>query len=343
MCSAQNDFDFFEGDRLGKLACESLRVGDCVGERNGGRAVVTCRLEPIGGGEEQWIGGVAPHARERHVGRGAQRDGGRCVIVRSIRGFFVERLCFRGEVPRVRQVTAHEREHVCGVIGLVSAGRRAREGKSQVVLHRVELGFPLNFGTDSTFELLRGRGGPCQMSGPRLVVLVAFREPFEGVRANGLEQTPPIAGGSLQANDETLVDKSTDDVGDNVCSQIVAAGDRHRSREIEPSDERSEPPKQRAFVVVEQVVAPRDHGAQRTMALRTLAATRQELKLIVQPGEQARDPERRTAGRRQLDRERHPIEASAQLRDLGGVESNPASTTRARSMNSATASESDGP
>ena len=55
------------------------------------------------------------------------------------------------------------------------------------------------------------------------------------------------------------------------------------------------------------------------MALRTLAATRQELELIVQPGEQARHSERRTASRRQLDRERHPIEASTQLRDLGCV------------------------
>ena len=88
------------------------------------------------------------------------------------------------------------------------------------------------------------------MSRPHLVVLIAFSEAFDGVSANGLEKTPPIAGRSSQANNETLVDKSTEDVAD-VCMLLVAPGDRHRSREIEPADERSEPPKQRALVAVE--------------------------------------------------------------------------------------------
>ena len=115
--------------------------------------------------------------------------------------------------------------------------------------------------------------------------------------ANCLEQTPPIASRSSQANNETLVDKSTEDIAD-VCMLIVAPRDRHRSREIEPADERSEPPEQRALVAVQEIVAPSDHRAQRTVALLALAATRQELELIVQAGEQTRGSERRTARRR---------------------------------------------
>ena len=126
------------------------------------------------------------------------------------------------------------------------------------------------------------------MPGPRLGELAAFSETFECVHAHGLEEAPPISDRGSLANDEALVDESTDDVTDDFDRISLATRDRRRRREIEPAHEDREPPEQRPFVVVEQVVTPLDHRPQRTVAFRVLTPTRQELKAIVESGEQAR-------------------------------------------------------
>ena len=120
-------------------------------------------------------------------------------------------LGLRGEVARVHEMTAGERERV-RIVGLIGTRAHTGERGPQIVDDRVELRFPLAFAADSTFQLLRDRRGPGEVPGLCLGQLTAFTETFQCVHAHGLEEAPPISDRGALANDEALVDESTDDV-----------------------------------------------------------------------------------------------------------------------------------
>ena len=88
------------------------------------------------------------------------------------------------------------------------------------------------------------------MPGPGLGELTAFTETFQCVHAHGLEEAPPISDRGALANDEALVDESTDDVT-YIRSCRASTRDCRRRREIETAHEDREPPEQCPFVVIE--------------------------------------------------------------------------------------------
>ncbi|MFG3697349.1 hypothetical protein ACGF5C_05430 [Micromonospora sp. NPDC047620] len=69
------------------------------------------------------------------------------------------------------------------------------------------------------------------------------------------------------------------------------------------------------FLVVQQVVTPADHRAQRAMPFVGPAPTGQQAQHVVQGGQQARRAQRRAASGGQLDRQRHPVEPGAEFGD----------------------------
>ena len=73
------------------------------------------------------------------------------------------------------------------------------------------------------------------------------------------------------------------------------------------------------LVVVEQVVAPGDRGAQRGVALVGIAAALEQIEPLPDPLEQLLGAEQLDACRGELDREREPVEAADQLVHRGRV------------------------
>ena len=77
--------------------------------------------------------------------------------------------------------------------------------------------------------------------------------------------------------------------------------------------EDGEPGKQPLFVVVEEVVAPGERGAQRGVALVGVAAALEQVEPLPDPLEQLLGAEELDPCRGQLDREREPVQAAHQL------------------------------
>jgi hypothetical protein len=115
---------------------------------------------------------------------------------------------------------------------------------------------------------------------------------------------------------QALVGEPADQVGHQA---PVVRGDGRRTVEVEPAGEHAEPAEQRALRVVEQVVAPVDHVAQRAVPVVGAAPAGQQLQVVGEAGEQAVHTERGDPGRGQLDGQRHPVQPGTQPADLGAL------------------------
>ena len=101
-------------------------------------------------------------------------------------------------------------------------------------------------------------------------------------------------------------------------SSVVEVGvaDGLRRLEREASPEHRELPEELLLVRLEQLVAPLDRRAQRSLPRRSVARARREQRQPpVEPREQLVRIEQRDACRRELDRERKPVEPPADLAD----------------------------
>ena len=162
-------------------------------------------------------------------------------------------------------------------------------------------------------------------------------EALAGVGADRLQHPQP--GGRvrvLAAHEQAL--------GDEPVERVEAgAGDRLGRLDGGAAGEHREAREARLLVVAEQRVAPVDRRAQRLLAGgRVAGAGAERGERGVQALGDLAGREQPAAGGRQLDRERQPVDAPADLRDRGRVavaeRRSPGSCARARSQNSATAS-----
>ena len=144
---------------------------------------------------------------------------------------------------------------------------------------------------------------------PDVFRLGARVEQLARVLADRLEHAEALAVGT----DEALVDERAEGV------EISAAHLLDRLERASP-DEDGQAAEQRPLVVVEELDAPADRVAQRSMPGGRIARPRgEELEAVLQTSEHRRRGQQLDPRRGQLDRERQAVELVADLRDRGQV------------------------
>ena len=138
-------------------------------------------------------------------------------------------------------------------------------------------------------------------------------ELLERVVADGVEHREARLA-ALAAVDEAVVDERRQPV-----EEARHAADHLRVLERPAADEDREPREQPLLVLGEQRVAPVDRRAQRLLARRRVARAAAEHVEAAEAREQRVRREELRPRRRELDREREPVEARADLGDGGRV------------------------
>ena len=145
------------------------------------------------------------------------------------------------------------------------------------------------------------------------VLLARGLEPLERELPDRLEHPEALLAVRIgAAAEEALVEQRRQRVE-------VGAADLLGVLERGAAAEHREPGEERLLVLVEQVVAPGDRGAQRGMALVGIAAALEEVEPLPDPLEQLLGAEQLHPRGGELDREREPVEAADQLVDGGRV------------------------
>lgn len=163
-------------------------------------------------------------------------------------------------------------------------------------------------------------------SGPRRPVVIssatcsAQAAPGPQLGGTGIdgEPAPSESAQRLQHREPWRVAGVPDDEGTlhqvGQCGGVPA--DRANRSLVDRAREHGEPLEQGALVVVQQTVRPLDHVAQRPVPRRRgPPATAQDVEGLLQGAEQPGKAQRQRAGGGQLERERQPVQASAELRD----------------------------
>ena len=115
---------------------------------------------------------------------------------------------------------------------------------------------------------------------------------------------------------QRLVDEGVEMVGEVGRRDGLVGAHRLGRRQVATAGEHRQPLEDALLVVEEQLVAPVDDGAQRLLARQRRARPAgEQAEPIVEPGGDLRDRERPGAGGRQLDGERQPVEAGADVGD----------------------------
>ena len=148
----------------------------------------------------------------------------------------------------------------------------------------------------------------------------AVQELLLGIEPHGLEQPVAALGAALLCTDERLLDQAAEDVGDLGQAELVAGAHGLGGPELEAAREHGEPAEEDALVGLEQIVAPAQRRREGLLpGRRRTGARAQEAEAVVEPLGDRRRPEAPDAPGRQLDRERQPVEAEADPRDVGRV------------------------
>ena len=156
---------------------------------------------------------------------------------------------------------------------------------------------------------------------PDEVGLAARLELLRGELADRVEQPEPrLAVGRLLDLDQALVDERHEAVDDVAAELRGRAADGLGRLEVAAAGEDGQAVEEPPPAVVEQVVAPGDRAAQRLLARRQVArAGRQQVELVLEPGEDRVGRQELDPGGGQLDGERHAVEAGADRGDRRGV------------------------
>jgi hypothetical protein len=118
------------------------------------------------------------------------------------------------------------------------------------------------------------------------------------------------------AEDKRGIDQPFDRFEDHSTVDFLIDAYRIRVAQRKPAAKHGQSPKDNALSRCEHPVAPVDSRLQRLMASRTrTGAAPQQCEAVVQPNEYVTLREHANAGCCQLDRERHPVESSADLCD----------------------------
>ena len=151
--------------------------------------------------------------------------------------------------------------------------------------------------------------------------LAAGRELFRGVLADRVQEPEPrLAAGHLLGLDEALVEQGHHPVDDVAADLRRRPADRLRRLEVEAAGEHRQAVEQPLGVLVEDVVAPGDRGAQGLLARRQVArAGGQQVELVLEPAEDRLGRQELDPRGGQLDRQRHAVEPGADGRHGGRV------------------------
>ena len=151
---------------------------------------------------------------------------------------------------------------------------------------------------------------------------ISSRSPLRGQLLGGeladrVEHPEAQAAVDLLGPDEALVGEERQAVDDVDAVELARRpADRLGAVELAAADEDRQPGEQAALARAEQVVAPGDRAAERLLALGQVArAGRQDAELVLEPLEDRLGREELHPGRRELDRERHPVEPGGDPRD----------------------------
>ena len=143
-----------------------------------------------------------------------------------------------------------------------------------------------------------------------LVRVTAAREHLGGVLADRLEHREARFLALLVEADEALVHELAQPVDDLAADLAGRAADGLGHVQLEPAAEHRQPIEQVARAVVEQVVAPGDRAAERLLSLRQVPRpARQRGEVVVEARVDLVRRQQLDPGRRELDRQRHPVEA----------------------------------
>ena len=158
------------------------------------------------------------------------------------------------------------------------------------------------------------------MTLPNRLGASAFYEALPGILPDGLEQSVAKARVALLDSDQALIDERGQEIEHLAIFDLVAGADPLRRLERPPTGKYRKPPHQELLVVLQEVVTPVDHRAQRLLAReRRARSSSQEAEAMIQPAIDLFDGERSHPRRRQLDRQRDPIEPMADGNERRGV------------------------
>ena len=165
--------------------------------------------------------------------------------------------------------------------------------------------------------------------------LARLREARRRELADGLQHPVPDVVALGVDLHQRLVDEPRQQVEHRVRVDLVVGGDRLGRGDGEPARERRQASHQHALLRVQQIVAPRDRRLERLLARhRSARATGEEAEAVVEPvGDAPRVHHAHPRGS-QLDRERQPVDATAdRLHGVAiGVLGREAGPHRARSL-----------
>ena len=143
-----------------------------------------------------------------------------------------------------------------------------------------------------------------------------FGEPLPAVLGERLQQGEAHAAGHRDGDHQRLVDQRPKMVGDVGGGDLVVGAHHFGRRQVAAAGEHREPFEDALLVVEQELVAPIDDGTQRLLSGQGRARpARQQAEPIVEPRGDLGERERPGTGRRQLDRQRQPVEPSADLGD----------------------------
>ena len=173
-------------------------------------------------------------------------------------------------------------------------------------------------------QLRRRRPGEVEV-GPgvtssELVGLAAFSQPLEGEGTDRVRHREPDLAVRLGSPDQALVGQVGDPVEDVAPELLGRSADQLGRLQVAAAAEAGQALEQVPARLVEQVVAPGDRAAQGALPLGHVARPGgEQLELALQPGEDRVGRQKPDAGRRQLDRQRHAVEAGADPGHCHGV------------------------
>ena len=153
-----------------------------------------------------------------------------------------------------------------------------------------------------------------------LGLLAALGEVLGGELVDRVELAEAADAFDLLGLDEALVGQRHDPVEHVAADLVGRPADRLGRLDVEAAGERGQPPQEPPLALAQQVVAPGDRAAQRLLALGQVARSRgQHAELLLEAAQDRVGRQELRPGRRQLDRERHPVEPGADRGDGRGV------------------------
>ena len=199
---------------------------------------------------------------------------------------------------------------------------RPRHRGAQVVpdLSKSRLSLGLAGTCDQRRRLLDDLEVMREMPVPQRGSLAPVVESFLAVLAKRLEHPVPHRVAVARCGHHRLVNQRTQHVDDDVDVEGAVGADAFGCVEIEAAGEHTRSREQQLLLVIEQLIRPCHCGPQCLMTLEA-AATRppKQLEAVVEPRQQIGRTERTDPGRGQFDRQRDPVQTTADLADRRAV------------------------